>query len=80
MMMCFAIDAFIDDVNAVDDVTVTVASIVIIIYTLICPGFLVAYMPGLRKALVRFLLPLTCTTTTTVVVHRMARLATMKKK
>ena len=79
MMLCFAIDAFVDSQNAVDDISVTISSVIIIIYTVMCPGFLVAYMPGLRKALISFLMPLTCTTTTTVV-HRVARLATTKKK
>ena len=79
MMACFVVDAFENDQNSVGDITVTISSVIVVLYTVICPGFLVAYMPGLRKALVRFLLPLMCTTTTTVV-SRVARLATTKKK
>lgn len=77
-MICFFIDTLSADRFIVSDIAVTVSSIILFAYGLVCPGFLVAYMPGLRNSLIKLLLPCSCTTTT--VVNRMVRLATVKKR
>ena len=64
MVICIVIDvasSIAYGVTAVSDMAMTAVSSLVVFYCFVCPLLLITFMPGLRRAVIRLLMPCTCT-------------------